>query len=292
MPRLQALLLILFMLDPLQACALLGEDSSEKNLKGELVNARDPIASYTVSIMDPDPSIGQYCSAVVLARDVIMTAAHCFNDKTRRPYVLFSTAYNPRLGNKQQPLIKVRRIAIHAQYSQERGDIYDKKIFSAERTDQLSSPGRPLYDIALAWLDERIPDAYEAAPLAGSSIDFANGLVTSAGYGCTTTLCKGKTNVLRKIPMRYVRSYQDAGMVVLAAPGAKHGSCSGDSGGPDFVDQGGVMRVFALISTGPDSCEAGLSVDTLIEPYKPWMEQAMNGVRSGRKGSSYTLTEF
>ncbi|HYX37463.1 MAG TPA: trypsin-like serine protease [Oligoflexus sp.] len=273
------------------SCKHLGEDSSEKIVNGERVDPEDPIASHTVSIMDPDPDVGQYCTAVVLARDVLLTAAHCFNDKSRRAYALFSTAYNPKLGMKQQPLIKIRRIAVHAQYTQDKGDAYDKKIVNAERPDQLLSPGRPLYDIALAYLDSRIPDAYQPAPLAGSGVDFINGQITTAGYGCTTTICRGKTNILRKIPLRYVRTFPEASMVVLSA-GSRHGSCSGDSGGPDFIDEGGILRVFALVSTGPDACEAGLSVDTLVEPYKGWIEQATSAVRSGRRGSSYTLTDF
>ncbi len=274
------------------SCKHLGdESSSEKVVKGQLVDPSDPVASYTVSIMDPDPAIGQYCTGLVLAKDVILTAAHCFNDKGRRAYILFSTAYNPKLSNKQQPLIKVRRIAVHAQYSQDKGDVYDQRILNADRVEQLVSPGKPLYDLALAYLDEKIPDSYEPAPLAGGSIDLTDGPITTAGFGCTTTLCKGRSNILRKIPMKYAKTYSDASMVVLYST-SKRGSCTGDSGGPDFINQGGILRVFALVSTGPESCEAGLSVDTLIEPYRGWIDQALSGVRSGRKASIYTLSEF
>ncbi len=250
------LLLSLFILGWASACTHLGEDSVEKIVKGQRVEPDDPVASHTVSIMDPDPEIGQYCSAVLLARDVLLTAAHCFNDKSRRAYAFFGTAYNPKLSIKQQSLVKIRRIAVHAQYSQDKGDKYDSKIVDAERPE-----------------------------------DLVNGEITTAGYGCTTTLCRGKTNILRKIPMRYVKTFPEAGMVVLTT-GQRQGTCAGDSGGPDFIDEGGILRVFALVSTGPDACEAGLSVDTMIEPYKGWIEQALSAVRSGRRGSSYTLTEF
>jgi hypothetical protein len=180
---------------------------------------------------------------------------------------------------------------VHAQYSQEKGDTYDSKIADAAGPEDLVSPGRPLYDIALAYLDVRIPDTYQPTPLAGGAVDLINGEITTAGFGCTNTLCRGKNNILRKVPMRYVKTFPEASMVALTS-GQRSGSCSGDSGGPDFIDEGGILRVFALVSTGPDACEAGLSVDTLIEPYKGWIDQAISAVRSGRRGSSYTLTEF
>jgi len=289
--RQKGLLWSLLILVLVQGCKHIGEDSSEKIVKGQRVEPEDPIAAHTVSIMDPNPDIGQYCTAVVLARDVLLTAAHCFNDKSRRAYALFSTAYNPKLNMKQQPLIKIRRIAVHAEYSQEKGDAYDEKILNAERPDQLVSPGRPLYDIALAYLDQKIPDSYQPAPLAGRNADLVNGEITTAGFGCTSTNCRGKNNILRKVAMRYVKSFPEASMVALTAE-SRQGSCSGDSGGPDFIDEGGILRVFALVSTGPDACEAGLSVDTLVSPYKGWIEQAVSAVRSGRRGASYTLTEF
>jgi hypothetical protein len=287
--RQAGLVLSILILGLTQACKHLGGDSSE--MMGQPVTSEDPIASHTVSIMDPNPDVGQYCTAVVLARDILLTAAHCFNDKERRAYALFNTAYNPRLSNKQQPLLKIRRIAVHSEYSREKGDAYDRKIIDAKNHSEIVSPGRPLYDIALAYIADRIPDSYQPAPLAGVNADLVSGEITTAGYGCTATNCRGKNNILHKFPMRYVKSFPEAGMVVLTAEN-RQGSCSGDSGGPNFIDEGGILRVFALVSTGPDSCETGLSVDTLIAPYKGWIEQAMSAVRSGRRGASYKLTEF
>jgi secreted trypsin-like serine protease len=93
------------------------------------------------------------------------------------------------------------------------------------------------------------------------------------------------------VATHFVRTAPAANLVIFDA-GKKHGSCFGDSGGPDFVTTSAGPRVVALISTGPTSCEAGLSVDTLVEPYLPWVQATSAPLQSGKSGSGYKLLTF
>lgn len=270
---------------------LIETDSEQKLARAGLVESGDQVAAHTVSIIDPDPNIGQYCSGIILAKDLVLTAAHCFNDPKRKAYILFNTFYNAHLDPKQQSLFKVRRVAIHAKYSQEQSDAYDKSIREANKIEQVLNPGKPLDDLALAYIEDKIPEGYEPAMIADRSTDLTSGKITTAGYGCTTTLCRDKNNALHKSTLRFVKIFAEAQMVLMSANG-KRGSCTGDSGGPDFIDQGTSLKVFAMVSTGPASCEAGISVDTLIAPYREWIDQAMRGARSGRKSKQFRLLDY
>jgi secreted trypsin-like serine protease len=250
---------------------------------GKKVSASDPIAHVTVAVVDPSPDVGQFCTGIVVDKDIVLSAAHCFDDASRTPYV--------RAGASSAHAIRVRAVAVHAQYSQSRRTKYDTTIEKVTSAAQITTPSSPLYDIALLALDEALPASVTPAVFASASADLATADLVSAGYGCTSTACRSQVDALRKVSMQWVRTAPDASLVVLEA-GARHGSCFGDSGGPDFIVSASGVKVFGMISTGPESCELGISVDTLVAPYLAWVHQSTDPLRSGKSSSGFKRKTF
>lgn len=251
--------------------------SDDAIVGGKKVASSDPIAHTAVSVLDASGE--QFCTGIVVAEDVVLTAAHCFDDASRVPSVRIGSAAPAR----------VIALGVHAQYSKTRRTKYDATIEKAATPDDIITPATPLNDLALLALETPLANATPATFAAASSIG-ADG-VTTAGFGCTTTICKGQSDVLRKVDLDVVRFAPEANLVVLSA-GAKHGSCFGDSGGPDFVSTASGLRVVAMVSTGPESCEAGLSVDTLVAPFSSWIKASTAPLRAARVSSSYKLVRF
>lgn len=91
--------------------------------------------------------------------------------------------------------------------------------------------------------------------------------VTLGGLGCTVSGC----------PSGYSSSTYQAMMISYSQRGATgsrsddEGPCSGDSGGPAFVDRGGTIYVGGVTSFGDSQCRT-YGVSTRVDAYESWIE--------------------
>ncbi len=244
---------------------------------GKRVGTTNPIASVTVSIVDPDPSVGQFCSGVLVDQDVVISAAHCFQNNSTRPHVHFLS--------RPKDIIAVRSVAIHGRFSLPRSQAYDDSIYHATTADDITFPETPINDIALLLLDTPAPQNLSPASLIDVRVEPADQEITSAGFGCTSTKCGGMSDVLKSVVGRYVKYASKSNMILLDAS-KNRGPCNGDSGGPDFLASDDKLGVLAIVTTGPHACEAGLSVDTAVAPYIPWIKRTANTLRSSAPSRS------
>lgn len=214
------------------------------------------------------------CTGVIIARTMILTAAHCARMEPMAYKIAFTRDLTPHLnGGTNLPLRRVTRIALHPNLA---------------KTDQLSD------DMAVMTLDQPIPEGYEVAKLPSHEMAIADGqTVTSIGCGLMNPI-----GML--LPMRPShegdRNWEpvrlDAKTFTMSQPAIEDflgikllfhrlfavqldgGVCSGDSGGPVFDEAGLLIAINGAnvpsFKRGENLpvCAAGVSftrIDTALE---------------------------
>jgi hypothetical protein len=202
-------------------------------------------------------SRGTSCSAVALARDLVLTAGHCVLPGADYKLVEF--------GPARQPLLKdIASIVSHPEF--------DVNAVLRHRVTA---------DVAL--LKPAAPLAKEPALLAppGSAVAAGDRLVV-AGYGLATPGDGRSGGTLRSATL--VATGQPGPLQIrLIDPATKGeraglGACTGDSGAPVFRTTAGALAVIGVVSwsTGPKNSEGcgGLTGVTPLVHYRDWIAQS------------------
>ena len=203
-------------------------------------------------------SRGNFCTGVAIARDLVLTAAHCVQAGAEYKQV--------ELDANRQPILKdVLGIARHPQF--------DLKTMLAHRATA---------DVALVKLAAPLP--VTPVPLMGSRARVAVGERFAVyGYGMSVGTDASTSATLRAATL--VATGQPGNLqlrLVDPATGGKSdglGACTGDSGGPVYQDAGGYFAVMGVVSwstgAGGSAGCGGLTGVTPIELYRKWIvEQA------------------
>ena len=203
-------------------------------------------------------SHGTFCSGVALARDLVLTAAHCVLPGADYKLVEFDAA--------RQPLLKdIAAIARHPDF--------DVNAVLRHRVTA---------DVALAKLASplKVVPALLAQPVAAVA---PGDRFVVAGYGLAVR-GDGKSGGTARAATLVATGQPGTLQIRLADPVTKGeraglGACTGDSGAPVYRDVGGTLAVVGVVSwsTGPalsDGC-GGLTGVTPLTRYRPWIvEQA------------------
>lgn len=199
----------------------------------------------------PDRSTG--CTATLVGCQTALIAAHCLCAQEE------CTA--------QGPLVPASSLGFALQYGPAVGiDSYDVHPDFSDKTQ--------VNDVAVLHLDQPIPGVLPAAvnqiqkPAFGSR-------GTTLGYGITGETDEESAGLKREGQYSSVDCAleglpNESRLCWLFAPGDS-GICSGDSGGPDFVDLGGVT-VLAGLHTAASGCSVGavgLSQDVFF--FRQWI---------------------
>jgi secreted trypsin-like serine protease len=214
---------------PVSQPRIVGGKSLTKGDSGPLASAT--VALTTQALKERGRS---FCTAVLLQRSVLITAAHCVVDDHGQLHDgLMIAAMGPRLSRKSASARVVRAFV--------RRDYNPYTMAFAEAS--------PMNDLALLKLDQGLSGTPVAVADPSHELEVESALALM-GYGVSATRAKDDTGRLREVDASIVRVAAPGRMLMLRGPmlgfkvqvpgdqkGARAhgGACAGDSGGPAFL---------------------------------------------------------
>ncbi len=209
------------------------------------------------------------CTGVVIATDLVLTAAHCINGAGLYRVVALDKAFKPHA-------IPVLAAAIHKSY--------------VPRRTALNQPG---IDLALLRLAVPVPGDMLPVPF-GALEGFAD--LSAAGFGVSRERPGAGARVLRQAALRGTTFERPNGPHVLAIgqtrTGAKQGigACQGDSGGPLFAGQNGSKRLIGIISfagglPGRNNSCGGITAAIPVARHVDWIRERTAQLRGLSAGT-------
>jgi secreted trypsin-like serine protease len=202
-------------------------------------------------------SSGTVCTATAIARDLLLTAAHCVLPGS--DYKFAETAA-PGQAPKLKDILRIER---NPQFNL-------KLLFAHVATG----------DVALLKLAAPIPAHVAVSPIGGDNEQVSVGdTLVVAGYGVTTHGAERLDGLVRSATLTVTGQpgYLQIRLFDPATKGASAGlgACTGDSGAPAFRDENGGLAVIGVVSwsTGPNLSAGcgGLTGITPLQHYRTWI---------------------
>jgi hypothetical protein len=222
---------------------------------GPTVDA-SPFADEVVMLLTRGPEGSGFCTGAVLAPNVVLTAAHCL-----RPAADMLVHYRDESG--APVIVEVAATAIHPGY----------------RADAAAKRARSL-DVALVRTKTPLPARFRAVEIAEGPAPAPGEGVTAVGFGLAVERKPATGGALRAASLA-VREPRSAVLLWLAGAEAAGGACSGDSGGPIFAPDGGVVALVAW-TEGASGAKCGvLTQGVLVAPLADWISAIRARWRDG-----------
>ncbi len=232
---------------------------------------------WQVAVNIPDVGENALCGGTLIARDWVMTAAHCVHDSDNSRFVDASRV-QVRVGSHRRTsggeVIGVSRIHAHPSYDSV-DDVYDVALLKlAESTpENLGMVAFP----DLATHDRIAPIGTRATALGWG---IAGVITTECRDDPSGTGCPTLSDVLREVDLP-VRS-SPCGTVDSRAEfcaGAEIGkdTCSSDSGGPLLVQDGGIWYQIGITSSGNPECDGSRGgTYARVATFHDWIEETID----------------
>lgn len=209
-------------------------------------SARESRHPSVVTVLGRAGSRAGFCSGVAIARNAVLTAAHCAHgaDDTR---IHFKDA------NGAPVLLDVARVVRHAGY----------------RSDAVAARTRSV-DLAIVFTRDDLPPQFAPADLAQGATD-VGAAFTLAGFGVAQEGDPRSAGILRTADVT-LRAPNSNLLLWLAGAG---GACTGDSGGPVFDTRGSVVGIIAFAEgVGANRCGA-LTQAVRVAPFQAWIDATL-----------------
>lgn len=196
-------------------------------------------------------SRGGVCSGVVVAPDVVLTAAHCATN---------ASEYRVHYREGGEPvLIAPTAGAVHPGY--DRGALKGR---------------RRSVDLALLRLPEPLPTRFAPATLSETAPAKGAGL-TLGGYGVLRPGDARSTGTFREAKLAVVEPFGRATILVWASDPTHGGAgaCEGDSGGP--IAEGDAVAAITTWAAGARQGCGDMSQGVLVGPQRRWIDGVLAG---------------
>jgi hypothetical protein len=221
--------------------------------------ATDP-ASVRNFVLRIESQLGELCSGVLVAPDILLTAAHCVLAETR--YV--AHGLDPNFRDVRREVIS---LVLHPSF--EAG------------TPPRTQPG---IDLALLRLESPMGPGFQPLPLRALAPPVAEEDVTVAGFGTTSYNNRASARTLRYTYLRLRGEIQIGNTMLMASDSEREsrrlgaGACQGDSGGPILRGDPGTFALLGIVSWSSGasgererSACGGLTAITPVTPHLDWI---------------------
>ncbi|TXZ07879.1 GlyGly-anchored extracellular serine protease VesA [Vibrio mimicus] len=245
-------------------------------------------ASLAIYISPYQYSTRTYCGATVLNSRYILTAAHCIYGDS---YAMLYTVAIPQLQDENDYPNGNIQFARGAEFYYSDNYIHSSSAYWPN-------------DIAIIKLENDLNVSNFVGVLNSTVNDNypTGGTYKAVGHGYVSTNTSGGTQLLETnltfIPFSTCTAYYgvnfSSGHICFTGPQSgsyRNSTCSGDSGGPVYWDNGSGYIQIGITSFGPSICgEASqpvTSVFTEVSDYYSWILRVMNGLETPK----YYVTE-
>jgi hypothetical protein len=210
-------------------------------------------APYVVAVLDKSGGGGaSFCTASVIAQDVVLTAAHCASS-------LSNTRVFFRGGHSQLVLVDIASIAVHPEF---RPKIGRKQLISI--------------DLALLRLAEPLPPAFKPVELTDAGPVATGQPFRIVGFGRADESVSGTSGVLRAGILVASRPKSPVLVWLTDPDGTGLGGCTGDSGAPVLAIGQPALVAVAIRAKGNNGNSCGAMTEAvLIGPQMPWVRKTL-----------------
>jgi secreted trypsin-like serine protease len=207
-----------------------------------------------------DKARNSLCTGTLIDDQLVLTAGHCVDENSKEMVVIFAKKIEEVNLESVRPVVEIKR---HEQY--------DPKI------------PKNLADVAMVKFEALpgLPDGYAPAKILSDwSLLQAQTKFIAAGYGINKAwIFKKGSGTLRTIELE-ISDPNFSETEVLIDQSLNRGVCSGDSGGPGYIDINGQLYLWGIVSRG-DAIRFPLfpncflfSVYTRVDSYLSWISSA------------------
>ncbi|MBS1971881.1 MAG: trypsin-like serine protease [Bdellovibrionales bacterium] len=235
------------------------DSGSSGIVNGTSVTAQDPDSKRAVLLIIHRGKIVTSCTGTPISDRVILTAGHCLKDVKKGDVdVVFNSDISCSAMANSIPSVD---ILIHKDY---KGDNQAK------------------FDLAMLKLESPIPSSYLPQSIYDGKAPLSNDQVLMIGYGVTSESIHDSMH-LRKTTKSFKTETAIRDQNIGFDQRTGGGVCSGDSGGPVYVQVGGEYKIIAVNSTvmNKDESQAchGLSMAMYMPFFADWVQQSLDKLR-------------